>query len=190
MIGDDVDEIMATEEVRHMPPAPEKELPFAVINFYHFPTEEVAKEYEENVRKWWPETILFAGTLSGELSERYTHCIVWQYKDFDEYKRCVEDYAPTLEHSSNPVGDMPHYMFDHGYTTRVIDGRDPILLEEGVEGWVKRLHASWGTPNIQNPERVAQWRDALWTKLAADWGAEALERSGWVPSTGPTALRR
>lgn len=174
-----------------MPPAPGKELPFVVINLFHFPTDEDAKFFEETVMNWWPELIFFVGRTSGDVSERYTHVVLWLYKDFDEYKRNVEDYVPMLANMAEGYGEWPGYRFDHAYCSRVADLRDPILRESGIEGWTKRLHDVWGNPNVPEgaEERVRDWSKQLWTKLANDWGAEALVRSGWVPSAGPKALQ-
>jgi hypothetical protein len=171
-----------------MPPAPDKELPFLVINFWHFPSEDVVRKYEETVRDWWPELHFFVGRITGDVSEKYTHCIIWQYKDFDEYKRNIEEYLPMLEEMSKEAGgdvgfgDYPGYMFDHAYCCRVIDSRDPVLLEHGVDEWTRRLHSVLGKPTVPNPEAEAQWHGTLWEKLARDWGAEALVRSGWLPN--------
>lgn len=177
------------ESIRHMPPAPGKELPFVVLNLFHFPSDEDVKVFEDTVKNWWPELILFVGRLSGDVSERYTHCVVWLYKDFDEYKRNVEEYAQILDEMSEGHGDWPGYRFDHAYCARVADLRDPLLQERGIEGWTKRLHEVWGNPNVPDDARVREWSKQLWTKLANDWTAEALTRSGWVPSAGPKSLQ-
>ena len=168
-----------------MPKPPGKELPFVVINLWHFPSDEVAREYEREIKKWWPELMFFVGPVQGDVSERYTHAIIWLYKDFDEYKRNVEDYVPAL---TAGFGDWPGYQFDHCYCCRVVDMDDPLLAESGMEGWTKRLHEVWGNPNVENPEKVVEWSQSLWSKLAADWGAEALTRSGWLPSKGVKSL--
>ncbi|WP_142281169.1 hypothetical protein [Mycobacterium palustre] len=172
-----------------MPPAAGKELPFVVLNLFHFPSDEDVKHFEETVLNWWPELIFFVGRLSGDVSERYTHCVVWLYKDFDEYKRNVEEYAKVLNQMPEGYGDWPGYRFDHAYCARAADLRDPILKEHGIEGWTQRLHEIWGNPNVPDDARVREWSKQLWGKLANDWTAEALVRSGWVPAAGPKALQ-
>ena len=173
-------------EVRHMPKVPGKELPFLVINFFHFPSDEVATEFEREIKNWYPELMFFVGPIQGDVSERYTHCIISLYKDFDEYKRNVEDYAALLTEGGH--GELPAYKFDHVYSCRVVDMDDPILQESGLDGWTKRLHEVWGNPKIENPEKVREWSQSIWSKFAADWGAEALTRSGWLPSQGSKSL--
>jgi hypothetical protein len=174
-------------EIRHQPPAPGKELPFLVLNMFHFPTEEAAKEYEANVRKWWPELHLFVGRMSGDVSEQYTHCIVWLYKDFDEYKRNREDYAASLAESEKPEGDWPGYLFDRVYACRVADDRDPVLLEHGIDEWTRRMlaasHGALDVPGDGDPdtvnEQVEDWSTRVSEKMADTWGAQALKRSAW-----------
>ena len=166
-----------------MPPAPGKELPFLVLNMFHFPSEEAAQEYEANVRKWWPELLFFVGRVSGDVSGQYTHSIVWYYRDFDEYRRNLEDYASTLADASKPEGDWPGYAFDKVYVCRFADDRDPILREHGIDEWTRRMlevsHGSLEVSGDGDAEATNDWSARVAEKIADSWGDEALKQSGW-----------
>jgi hypothetical protein len=167
------------EGIRHLPPAPDKELPFLVFNLLHFPSDDAAKEYEQEVANWWPELHVFVGRVTGggpecpipgnPVSEKFTHIIVWRYKDFDEYRRQREDYVSTLEHSSKPMGDWPGYLQDVGWGFYAVDQRDPVLGEGGVEEWDRRLVAqAFAAAEAPDPERAAAARKIAYQALGRD----------------------
>ena len=172
-------------EVHVLPKVPDKEAPFVVINFFHFPSDEVAKNFENEIMNWYPDLMFFVGPIQGDVSERYTHCIISLFHDFDEYTRSVEHYATLITAGH---GDFVAYDFDHAYSCRVVALDDPIYKEYGLDEWTKRLHARWGNPKVEDPEKIRVWSQSLWSKFAADWGAEALTRSGWLPSQGVKSL--
>ena len=153
-----------------VPPAPNKELPFLTFNLLHFPTEEVAREYEREIKRWWPNVMFFVGRITdvngastNPVTENFTHIIVWLYQDFDQYKRNQETYGPILEQSSKPEGPWPAYLQDRGWGFWAVDQDDPILVEQGMEAWNNRLQEeAWGAAQYDcDPERIVEWQKAV-----------------------------
>jgi hypothetical protein len=151
-------------EIRYQPPAPDKELPLLSFNLFHFPNDAAAQEFEENVAKWYPNLHVFVGRISSgggsmvnAVTEQFTHCLVWRFKDFDEYQRNMEDYAASLDGSAKPEGDWPGYLQDHGWGFWLADLKDPVLVEHGLEEWDRRMLAAWAAAKYPNPERAVEW---------------------------------
>ena len=160
---------------------------YLAIDLLHFPDDESAQAFEAEVSKWGKDfkmtggRIIFTGRVARDPQGKYTHCMVWEWDNFDGQRKINEDYADSLEHSSNPLGDFPAYNFDHWYGFRVAALDDPIVKKSGIAEWNKWEAQMGGErPKFKNPEKAAQWRRALEEKFLKDWPREALVKSGWI----------
>ena len=159
---------------------------YLCIDLLSFPNKEIEEKFEEECKQWlFDGRVIFIGRMARDPLGKYTHAMVWKYddNDFSGVRKALQEYADTLETSSEPIGDFAAYKFEHWYGFRVAALDDPIVKKHGIDEWTKREADHSVRPpasDFKNPARVAQWFEALNKKLQKNWPVEALKKSHWV----------
>lgn len=134
-------------------------MPYLAIDFFTFPDGADQKEFEEALAAH-NKNILFAGRVVQDPSRRFTHAIIWQFEDFDDYQTNSELFMANLNEDGSNAMDWGGYKADHWWGCKVVDLNDPVLVEHGPEEWSRRDLQPL-IDHAKKDKRVAAWMSSL-----------------------------
>lgn len=134
-------------------------MPYLAMDFFTFPDGADQQAVEAALKSHSPN-ILFAGRVVQDPSRRFTHAIVWQFEDFEDYQAGCELFIATLNEDGSNAMDYPPYKADHWWGCKLVDFDDPVLVEHGLEEWSRRDLQPL-IDHAKTDKRVAAWMTGL-----------------------------
>jgi hypothetical protein len=143
---------------------------YIAIDCFSFP-EDFDPQVIEQAITAYGDHILFAGRLLQDPNRRFTHAIIWKFEDFDDYNANNEGLLAMLnEDGSNMAELWGGYKADHWWGCKVVDLKDPVLVEHGPQEWSRRELQ----PMIDLAKKDK--RMAGWVNFLAWWAMDAGDR--------------